>query len=242
MPCLCTVDCDFLRPFGQSRWPANRSFEEDIRVWSEQTDRLYLWNYCVNFRHYLHAFPNIQSMAANYRFFRDHHVRYLFEQGHEQGLHAEFGELKAWLSAKLMWNPDQPVEPLIQRFLEGYYGAAAEPVGCYLKALSAHAEAEDRFCGIYNPPQRVYPDSFLDEADRLWDEAEARVVTTDPGAYTNVVNTRLTTDYTRLCRRVGTPDQLSVARQRLKAALATGQIRLGESDDWNNQNLKAVGF
>lgn len=242
MPCLCTVDCDFLRPFGQSRWPANRSFEEDIRVWSEQTDRLYLWNYCVNFRHYLHAFPNIHSMAANYRFFRDHHVRYLFEQGHEQGLHAEFGELKAWLSAKLMWNPDQPVEPLVRRFLEGYYGAAAEPVGCYLKALSAHAMAEDRFCGIYNPPQRVYPDTFLNEADRLWDEAEARVVTTDPGAYTNVVNTRLTTDYTRLYRRVGTQEQLSAARERLKAALATGRIRLGESDDWNNQNLKAVSW
>ena len=240
MPCLCTVECDFLRPFGESRWKSNVAFEDDIRRWSGQTDRLYLWNYCVNFRHYLHAFPNVQAMARNYRFFRDSKVRYFFEQGHEQGLHAEFGELKAWLSAKLMWNPDQPVAPLLRRFFSGYYGPAAKDVERYFSSLYAHANEGNAVAGIYNAPDRVYPDSFLDEADRIWDAAERATVSVDPGAWTNVVNTRLTTDYTRLHRGYGSEAQLAAASRRLEAALATGKIRLGESENWNRQDLEAV--
>ena len=125
VPCLCSIECDFARPLDRSPDRENVGFLKDILDWSRQTDLLYVWDYVTDFRCYPHPFPNVQTLQANVKFFRDHGVKMLFEQGACQGRHAGFAELKGWLLAKWMWNPDLPLEPLMDDFFNGYYGKAA---------------------------------------------------------------------------------------------------------------------
>ena len=125
IPCLCSIECDFSRPLATSPCPDNVNFLKDVEDWNRQTDFLYVWDYVTDFRCYPHPFPNVYVLQENVKFFRDHGVKMLFEQGACQGRHAGFAELKGWLLAKWMWNPDLPAEPLIADFFAGYYGKAA---------------------------------------------------------------------------------------------------------------------
>ena len=187
VPCLCTIECEFNKPLGESDDPANRSFEEDIRGWAAITDNLYLWDYTTNFRNYLHLLPNVLTLGPNLRFFRDNGVKFAFEQANRQGLHADFAELKAWLTAKLLWNPDQPVEPLLDRFFEGYYGAAAPFVRRYFDEAQALGRAADvGHWGIYSDIDDTnVPDAFLARATNLWALA-TEAVKDDPALSYNV--------------------------------------------------------
>ena len=181
IPCLCTIECEFNKPIGVSTNAANVSFESDIKGWAAQTRNLYLWDYTTNFRNYLHMLPNVYTLGPNLRFFHDNGVKYMFEQGCGQGRHADFAELKAWLIAKFEWNPDQPVKPLLDKFFEGYYGAAAPFVRQYFEEAQALGQAEGiRHWGIYDPAESLkVPDDFLVRATNLWAQA-TEAVKSDP--------------------------------------------------------------
>jgi hypothetical protein len=174
VPRLCTIECDFSLPLDESPYPQNVRFVDDIRGWSAITDKLYVWDYTTNFHNFVGPHPNFPAIPENIRFFRDNRVVGLFEQGNNQGPHGEFGELRAWLIAKLLWNPDQPVEPLLDDFFQGYYGAAAGPIREYfdeLQTLALDPEIDVRIFGSMRNEWLTM--DFIERAEGLWAEAES---------------------------------------------------------------------
>ncbi|MBI2302112.1 MAG: DUF4838 domain-containing protein [Armatimonadetes bacterium] len=186
VPRLCSIECDFSKPLDVSKYPQNVSFVDDIKGWSALTDKLYVWDYVTSFANYVTPFPNFGSAQGNIRFFRDNHVVGLFEEGAYHAKHASFAELRAWLEAKLMWNPDQPVEPLYDDFFKGYYGAAAGPVRAYFDELHALVKPDQYNLFIWAGAREAWlTDEFLSRAAGLWQEAE-RLVAADPARLYNV--------------------------------------------------------
>ena len=189
---LCSIECDRLRPFGAANGTdANREFEEDLRGWAKLTDKLYVWDYTGENLHYLYPMPNAANIQANIRYFRDNNVKFLFSEGNgRKAYHTEFGELKSWLVSKAMWNPDEPLEGLLGRFFNGFYGAAAPFVREYYEMESRLVDAAPpgTKVTIYQTDNRkLYTDAFVDRALELWDKAEA-AVRDDPAALYNVRN------------------------------------------------------
>jgi hypothetical protein len=185
VPRLCTIECDFSQPLDRSAFDQNRKFVEEIRGWSAITDKLYIWDYTTDFRNYIGPFPNVLALQGNVQFFRDQHVVGLFEQGAYQGRHGDFAELKAWLLARWLWNPDLPAEPLLADFFRGYYGAAAPLVRRYFDELHTfHNDPASKplriFDDVKNP---AIPDSFYARAAGLWEQAAAAVKDTPAHAY-----------------------------------------------------------
>ena len=198
---LCSIECDFSTPLDQSPFEQNRNFVREIREWSAITDKLFVWDYTTNFHQYIAPFPNVLALQGNAKFFRDNHVVGLFEQGAYQGRHGDFSELKAWLLAKWLWNPDLPLEPLLKDFFDGYYGAAAPLIRGYFDELHRfHTDPADNplriFDDISNP---VIPDSFYQHAADLWQQAEAAVKDSPTHAY-NVRMGAIPVLYARLTR------------------------------------------
>ena len=174
VPCLCTIECDFSRPIPESPYAQDKSFMEDIVGWAKQTDQLYVWDYVTQFTHYPHAFANVYALQGNVRFFRDNGVEMLFEQGAREGYHAGFAELKAWLLAKWMWNPEADMKALLDEFFDGYYGKGASFVREYFEELHRRQLAVSAdpkkpltiFMGAHEPP---YDDAeFMKWAEDLW--------------------------------------------------------------------------
>lgn len=135
---LCTIECSFSKPLANER---NREFRDDIIGWSKICDRLYIWDYVTNFRHHILPHPNLRVLAPNVKFFVEHGVKGIFEQGAYTTNGAEMSELRAWVLAKLLWNPSLDGEKLTDEFLDGYYGpAAARHIRTYINLI--HDEVE----------------------------------------------------------------------------------------------------
>ena len=179
MVCLCTIECDFSVPIAAGSAKANAAFKEDIRGWSKLTDKLYLWDYTTNFKNYIQPFPNLDVLQPNLAFFHDNGVVSILEQGAYQGAHADFAELKAWLLAKLMWNPRQKAGPLIEKFAKGYYGKAAPSVLRYIKQvqeLQRRRSGKGSVLSIFESSgASVCDEEFLVRAVQSWRDAEKAV-------------------------------------------------------------------
>ena len=107
---LCSIECCFSHPLEDENCAQNVAFKKDIEEWSAICDNLYIWDYTTNFMFYLAPFPNLGVLRQNVKFYKDHHVIGMFEQGNYQSISGEFGELRAYLLAKLLWNPDMTEE------------------------------------------------------------------------------------------------------------------------------------
>ena len=247
VPCLCTIECDFSRPIPESPYGQNASFMQDINGWKVQTDQLYVWDYTTDFLNYTMPFPNVYALQGNIKFFRDNNVKELFEQGAYQGRHADFAELKAWLLAKWMWNPDLPVEPLLDDFFAGYYGKAAPFVRTWFDTvhglqLMRSLSAEHPLRIFDDVPKSIVSDSLLDLAVDTWRRA-LEAVKDDPATSYNVRMAAFPSDYLRLERlrpkldASATPEMRAEAKRLAQSLLdrmaEANDIRLAESYDRN---------
>jgi hypothetical protein len=95
-----------------------------VSAWSAVHNRIYIWDYNVNFSHYLAPMPNLDVMVANIRFWIKNHAEGVMLQGGYQGP-AERDQLKCWVTAKLLWNPAWDEKALTRDFIQGHYGKAA---------------------------------------------------------------------------------------------------------------------
>jgi hypothetical protein len=168
---LCSIECNFRQPLDS---PANAAFAADIRGWEKRADRLYIWDYVTDFAHYLQPFPDWFTLGPNLRFFQAHHVRGVFEEGATGAFGAEMAEMRAWVLAQLLWNPRQDDQALIREFLDGYYGAAGQPLARYLNLMQKASEGFNLSC--YTPSDAPFLHfEPLAQAEALWQEAEHAV-------------------------------------------------------------------
>ncbi|MEA1952705.1 MAG: DUF4838 domain-containing protein [Planctomycetota bacterium] len=130
---LCSIECCFSQPLGEGEH--NKRFRDDMEGWSKIAPRLFVWDYVTNFSNYILPHPNMRVLAPNIRFFVKNNVIGLFEQGDAGSTVGDFIRLRAWLLAKLMWNPELDDQALIREFVEGYYGPAAPHILEYLKII-----------------------------------------------------------------------------------------------------------
>ena len=159
-PCLCSIECRRNVPLDDPSSPQNVKFMEDLKAWATISDHLYIWDYTTNYRNYLYPTPFERIFQPNMKVFRDNNVKYMFEEGCGS-FHADFAELKEYLLAKWMWNPDLDEKTLTDRFFAGYYGAAAPFVREYYERCRAESIASAaRPIGIFNaaPPRWYTPE------------------------------------------------------------------------------------
>ena len=154
----------------------------------------------TNFSDYLSPHPNLRVLGPNVRFFVDHKVIGLFEQGDAGSTVGDFVRLRAWLLAHLLWNPRQDEKALVREFLEGYYGAAAPHLQRYLDLTHDAAERSGVFlkCFMSDTGAWLALDD-LNRATRALDEA-AKAVAEDPVLSRRVRRERMPLDHVWLER------------------------------------------
>lgn len=99
----------------------------EMRDWSKAAENLYIWDYPANLTYYPLPHPNWLLLGQNVRAYWQNGVKGVYVQGAFNSNGAEMAELRSWLYARLLWNPNQDDEALIQEFLNGYYGQSAAP-------------------------------------------------------------------------------------------------------------------
>ncbi len=174
---LCSIECNFREPLDH---PSNAAFLADLATWSKICNRLYVWDYVTDFANYVLPHPNWFVLGPNVRLFRDYGVKGVFEEGAYAGPGEEMAELRAWVLAQLLWNPQQDDRALIKEFLRGYYGKrAGDILERYLELMHDASKGFNLRCYLgKDPPHlRFQP---LAAAERLWQQAEV-AASRDPG-------------------------------------------------------------
>jgi hypothetical protein len=173
-------------------------------AWSAAHDRIYIWDYNVNFSHFLAPMPNLDVIAANIRFWAKHKAEGVMLQGGYQGP-ADGDELKSWVAAKLLWDPSRDEQALAADFIEGHYGAAAPAMLEYQKLFellrTKYADAMKSPPGGIRYPIEVpfLPKDFIDEASKLFDKA-MQAAGSDAALLRRIERTELPILYVKGCR------------------------------------------
>lgn len=173
---LCTIECNRSLPISSD--PVSESFRDDMDDWRKLTDDILLWDYVVQFRNYISPFPNLRVLQPNLQYFRDKEVGMMFQQGsgHER---SEFSELRSYLIAKLLWDPDRDINVLINDFLYGFYGQAAPYIREYIDLLHDAMEESGNELSIYGFPYDGFSSYLSPEMIRqyemIFDKAKASV-------------------------------------------------------------------
>ncbi|HOD48569.1 MAG TPA: DUF4838 domain-containing protein [Candidatus Hydrogenedentes bacterium] len=132
---LCTAECDFARPLTYPKFQENVAFQSDIAKWAELTNNLYIWDYAANLWNFQLPHPNVQVIQPNMQFFKERGAIGVFEQGCPAP-GGEFAELRQYLVAKCLWQPDADGRALASEFIDLFYGPAAPGIKEYLALMS----------------------------------------------------------------------------------------------------------
>jgi hypothetical protein len=233
---LCSIECCFAHPLATCPSEENRRFRDDILAWQPVAKKLYIWDYTTNFGHYQQPFPNFDALQPNVQFFVEHNVRGLFEQGnYSSGGLGELGPLRAYLLAKLLWNPKTDLQKHTAEFLAAYYGNTAPQIRAYLDLLENQVRDGKAHPHIFDRSAVAYlNDGFLDSAAKTLDEAEA-AADTDAVRF-RVQVTRLPIWYVKLAtKRLEGPARSERLERFLTIARKAGISNISESqslEEW----------
>ena len=193
---FCTGGCT-LHALGECG--ANSGVAEQLKAWGKICSRIYVWDYTTDFAEYLIPFMNLDSVAPNIKFFSENGVLGVFEQGmYQEGLSGEFGELRSYIMARCLWDPDSDVEQLTAEFMEAYYGPGWKNIFNYYKELTALLKDNEMHMSLVARTDDLYW-GLVDQktADRFtvyWDNAE-QVLGISDLQRAHVQRSRLSFDY-----------------------------------------------
>lgn len=192
---LCSIEINRDKPITQD--PTSAEFANDVKEWGKIAKDILVWDYVIQFNHLVSPFPNLHVLQPNLQFFAENGVSAMFEQGNRE-VGGEFAALRAYLISKLLWNPYENADTVMQDFLKGYYGAAAEPVARYIAEMHQALLESGKPLRIFGSPMEA-ENSYLTPGlmaryETIFDEAEAKVAH-DPELLERVKIARLPLDY-----------------------------------------------
>ena len=198
---LCSIECDRSGPIEEKC----TDFADDIRGWNKITNNIRIWDYTTQFTNFLAPFPNMHTLQPNLRFFRDNHAKWVFEQHSNNP--SELFELRSYVMAKLLWNPDYNLDDLISEFTKGYYEEAGIFVKKYIDLIHEEIKKDkDFFLFLYGDPSQAFSSylnpELLKKYNSFFDEAE-KIVASKKDILKRVKEARLSIDYATLeaCRK-----------------------------------------
>ena len=155
---LCTFHCHFTHPLTEQSCGENARFCRDLEEWSKICDNIHIWDYTTNFAFYIPTYANLHVLQQNMQYFAEHNAKGMFPQGNRNSTSGEFGELRAYLLAKLMMNPymgEEEYYRLMDEFLQAYYGDGWAYIRMYIDKTSEMYSGSCR--NMYTHPLDMVP-------------------------------------------------------------------------------------
>ena len=198
---LCSIRSCAAHPFTGDNFEKakNHIFLNDLKAWSKVCKNVSVWDYEINFHNYLMPFPNFEVMRQNVALHYKLGTSHLFMQGNAEHS-GEFGELRGYLCAKLLWEPQMTKAQYyahMNEFLEAYYGPGWRNIRKFIDLLEKAAHRVNHHFAYYTPPvgqlcnpQREYiidrnDLEFFAESEKLWNAAIRRAKTPEHKEHVN---------------------------------------------------------
>ncbi len=160
-------------------------FQAALRAWQAVKATVFIWDYTTDYVHYLLPMANWPVVAENTRFLIRHGASGIM---YESELN-DIDEMRAWVWAKQLWNPDLDTRILMRDFVFGYYKESAQPIWDHQMRMWQYWEKWHHLphqCGVasgnpllnnlqcsYAPDGPMFTPEFMRAMRRDFDEAES---------------------------------------------------------------------
>ena len=133
------IEACYGHAINDTNCPVNGSgrFVEQIEKWNVLTNRVFLWLYSAEYYDYAFFMNDYGQLADSYKTYEELGVFGIYDEMH-QCKRSPFSALKIYLRSKLMWNPNQDMNELMDDFFVNYYKEAAPYIREYFDAIRAH--------------------------------------------------------------------------------------------------------
>ncbi|NLF93137.1 MAG: DUF4838 domain-containing protein [Oligosphaeraceae bacterium] len=120
--------------------PNGQRGSRNLEAWARCAKNLQIWSYWRDYLGFDYPFcKKSRDIYEEVRYCRQKGVQLYFCEN-ERMLTRSFAMLQYHLLFRLLLNPEQPLEPLVQKFCQAFYGPAAEPLQNYLRHLEDRQE------------------------------------------------------------------------------------------------------
>ncbi|MBN8527064.1 MAG: DUF4838 domain-containing protein, partial [Planctomycetes bacterium] len=194
-----TIHVDYSTPLNAGR---NQQLGADMVGWTKLAKNVQVWDHIANWAGFLQPTPNIFPIGDSIAWLAQQPgLRGYFCEGNWNSAGCEFGALRAWLIARLTWDPTQDPRAMVTEWCSLYYGKAGPEVRRYIDLMHASAaQTRDVLGQRYTPDIAMYSFDFVTAADALFDRAEAAVAG-DEALLKRVRQARMPIDNLILLRR-----------------------------------------
>ena len=125
----------------------SEEFQQIIRAWHAVNAKVFIWDYTTDYVHYLVPMANWPVVAESTRFnIRNGATGIMYESELN-----DTDEMRAWVWAKQLWNPDLDTKALMRDFVFGYYKESAAPIWDYQMMMWVYWEDWHKLpheCGV----------------------------------------------------------------------------------------------
>ena len=189
---LCSIECNRSVPIELGC----KDFSSDLKGWSQLTDNIRIWDYTTQFTNFLAPFPNWGTIKPNINLFVDNNAKWIFEQHSNND--SELFELRSYIMAKLLWNPNLDFQTLLNEFNNKYYGNGGKYISEYVNSIQNQIDNTSFFLFLYGDPSQGF-DSFLSPEnllnyDILFNKA-LDSVELDSEYYKRILRSKISIDY-----------------------------------------------
>lgn len=127
------IDANMAYPIESEQ---NHRVNYNIKKWAEISNQNFFWGYNTNFRHAVLPYPSLSKTLTDLKYLQKQQFKGVFIQDNTnpEGF-GYFLDMQAWVIAKMMWNPNQNEQVLIEQFFNSYYGASGKSLLAYYKLI-----------------------------------------------------------------------------------------------------------
>ena len=185
----------------------NKGFKEFVSEWRKFAKNLFIWDYSVVYPNCLNTmlpFASEFHYSDLLKHYIANNVTGVFWE-HEYAEKTDMYELKWFMEAKLMEDPHQDAEKLLELFFTRFYGAAGKYILQYRRSID---EARRKNKSVITWTAKFTSFNFIDndlilKSEALFDQAEAAVAD-DPQALLHVRRARIGLDFIAVRRSIPT--------------------------------------
>lgn len=150
--CLMPGDCA-----SSLKNPTSKVAKNDKKIveeWSKIADNILIWDYDVNFHHYLMPHPALAYVEENHNFYLENNTYGIFHQmAHTKG--GIDAELSSYVYARSMWDSSVNCSELMAKYMQVYYGKAAKSMTTYYNTIYNDVLKSGQKMYIYDSPTTV---------------------------------------------------------------------------------------
>lgn len=179
----------------------NRDTAEVMKGWRALGANMSIWSYSCPFGAYLYPAYNWHNMQDNYRIFLEYGVTDILDQGPRDSTVLPFQAMRDYVQAELMWDVEQDINVLIDKFIDNYYKQAAPYIKEYFNLINANYALMEKTQGYNwyagpwesrdNALVEFYPKAYLNRCLEILDAAKKEVEKIEDGQLKRTLMTRL---------------------------------------------------